>query len=446
MSTSQKFFNKVYADAMSSGCNHIQASICAAQSAIETGWGKTVKGNAYFGVKANSSWKGKTQRFTTHEVINGKRVKKVLSFRAYTTLQESVVDYMTMMKSRFPDSWNASSIQEAANELGNGKFGAYATDPQYEAKVYSTAKKRAPIAQKSFNNFDRVSMRRGDQGKDVAQLLFLLTEKGYYEGSLDDFFGSGTEASVRHFQRDAGLLVDGIVGQKTMKTLKTWDQKPSERKATVLVYMNQHATRNMSATQNIERKLEESLLTVYGPGTTCEIYSAGQMSRSEIKRLKGVLKGQTWYVKGKAVAVGSVRHDNGRAVDIHVFDASGKPILGTELAKLGQYWIAKGYGSAGCEMNGAGIHLDEWETPPSGGALSWTYAYSDRKYYGKDIKNMLLAGRRGELPKLPKPVPVPKKKKVSTNTIATGMGLTAIYWYWDNIKADFLSLANWLGF
>ena len=450
MSNTQKFFNKVYADAIKSGCNHIQASICAAQCAIETGWGKTVKGNAYFGVKAGSSWKGKTQRFTTHEVIKGKKVKQVHTFRAYNTLQESIVDYMTMMKSKFPSSWNASSIQEAANELGNGKFGSYATDPNYEGKVYSTAKKRSVIAQKAYGNLSNVTMRRGDQGQDVTQLLFLLTEKGYYQGSLDDFFGSGTEASVRHFQKDAGLLVDGVVGPKTMKALKNWTKDPSERKAITVIYVNQHATRNRPATTNIEQKLEESLLTVFGPGTTCEIYSAGQMSRANIKRNKGVLKKGTWYVKGVAVAVGSVRHDDGKAVDIHVFDRNGNPIVGTKLAKLGQYWIAKGYGSAGCEMNGAGIHLDEWATPPSGGSLSWTYAYSNNKYYGNDIRDMLLAGRKGILPKLPKhPLPTSSPKNKTINKTTGGLGavvVTGLFMYWENIKTDISSLLSWIGF
>ena len=450
MSKTQNFYNQVYNDARQSGCNHVQASICAAQCAIETGWGKSVKGNAYFGVKANNSWKGKTQTFTTHEVIKGKRVKEQHTFRAYDSLLESIVDYMNMMKDRFPSSWKANTIEEAANELGNGKFGRYATDPDYEAKVYSTAKKRSVIAKSAYNNSDNVNIRRGDKGQDVAQLLYLLTEKGYYQGTLDDFFGSGTEAAVRHFQGDAGLLVDGIVGKQTMEALKNWNESPSERQLATIVYVNQHATRNQPATKNIENKLKESLVTVFGPGTRCEIYSAGQMSRANIKRNKGILKKGTWYVKGIAVAVGSVRHDDGKAVDIHVFDSNGKPITGTRLAKLGQYWIAKRYGSAGCEMNGAGIHLDEWVKPPSNGALSWTYGYSNNKSYGKEIKDMLLDGRKGILPNLPKHVVPTKSTKTKTiNKVNGSLGtiiFTGVVLYWENIKTDISNLINWIGF
>lgn len=146
----QEFFNQVYRDAREVGCNHIQASCCAAQSAIESGWGKSVKGNAYFGVKAGRSWKGKTIDFVTHEVIKGKRVKIIDKFRAYDSLQDSVRDYVKMMTHKFNKAWKSTSIDVFADNLNNGRYGAYATDPSYSEKVSGTANKRGPAAQKAY--------------------------------------------------------------------------------------------------------------------------------------------------------------------------------------------------------------------------------------------------------------------------------------------------------
>ena len=47
--------------------------IIIAQSALETGWGKSVKGNSYFGIKAHGI--DNTVDFTTHESLDGKRNK-----------------------------------------------------------------------------------------------------------------------------------------------------------------------------------------------------------------------------------------------------------------------------------------------------------------------------------------------------------------------------------
>ncbi len=140
--TTQQYFNKVYSIALKSGFNHIQASICASQSSIETGWGRYLKGNNYFGVKATKSWKGKVISFITHENIKGKKVKITSKFRSYEDQKDSILDYKKVMELKFSKSWNSKSIKEAADNLSKGRYGAYATDPKYSQKVYNTALKR----------------------------------------------------------------------------------------------------------------------------------------------------------------------------------------------------------------------------------------------------------------------------------------------------------------
>ena len=46
-----------------------------------------------------------------------------------------------------------------------------------------------------------------------------LENWGYYSGSVDGIFGSGTESAVKMFQRTNGLTADGIVGSATAAAL-----------------------------------------------------------------------------------------------------------------------------------------------------------------------------------------------------------------------------------
>lgn len=61
----------------------------------------------------------------------------------------------------------------------------------------------------------RVLLRRGDRGEDVRAWQERLHAIGYDAGALDGNFGQVTEAATRALQRDAGTLVDGIVGAWT---------------------------------------------------------------------------------------------------------------------------------------------------------------------------------------------------------------------------------------
>ena len=55
----------------------------------------------------------------------------------------------------------------------------------------------------------------GARGDDVKKIQQVLKKWGYYKGSVDGVFGSGTLAAVKSFQRKNGLTVDGIVGPAT---------------------------------------------------------------------------------------------------------------------------------------------------------------------------------------------------------------------------------------
>ena len=52
--------------------------------------------------------------------------------------------------------------------------------------------------------------------KQVQQKLKNL---GYYKGAIDGIIGSQSKAAIKKFQKDYGLVVDGIIGPKTLAAL-----------------------------------------------------------------------------------------------------------------------------------------------------------------------------------------------------------------------------------
>jgi len=64
------------------------------------------------------------------------------------------------------------------------------------------------------------TIRRGSRGNNVRYLQYKLLSKLYNPGEIDGIFGGGVENAVKRFQRDNGLVVDGIVGKNTWNALK----------------------------------------------------------------------------------------------------------------------------------------------------------------------------------------------------------------------------------
>lgn len=74
---------------------------------------------------------------------------------------------------------------------------------------------------------DAASYKRGSSGSTVKQIQQVLKNQGFYGGQVDGVFGSGTETSVKGFQKAYGLTVDGKVGAATLKAMGISDQGSS---------------------------------------------------------------------------------------------------------------------------------------------------------------------------------------------------------------------------
>ncbi|MFB2923756.1 MULTISPECIES: peptidoglycan-binding domain-containing protein [Aerosakkonema] len=76
---------------------------------------------------------------------------------------------------------------------------------------------------------DRSTLKKGAKGSDVSYLQQVLADAGVYDGEINGNFDSQTYASVKQFQRDSGLKVDGIVGKRTWSTLVDGDKQTANQ-------------------------------------------------------------------------------------------------------------------------------------------------------------------------------------------------------------------------
>jgi N-acetylmuramoyl-L-alanine amidase len=74
------------------------------------------------------------------------------------------------------------------------------------------------VAKQTFSNAD---VKYGSSGKDVTELQGRLKYLGFYKGAVDGDFGYQTLRSLKWFQSEFGMPVDGIAGPKTK--LKLWE-------------------------------------------------------------------------------------------------------------------------------------------------------------------------------------------------------------------------------
>lgn len=112
----------------------VPASVLLAQSALESGLGKHVKNNAYFGIKGKSPT-GNSTSFGTTEVIDGKVIHIKDTFRAYADYAESADDYGRFLnenKRYKPAFIHTTEPNQFITEIAKA---GYATDPDYAPKL-----------------------------------------------------------------------------------------------------------------------------------------------------------------------------------------------------------------------------------------------------------------------------------------------------------------------
>lgn len=78
------------------------------------------------------------------------------------------------------------------------------------------------------------SFSSGDEGQEVLDIQKRLVELNYPVSSLTGFYGSETELAVKAFQRDNGLVADGIVGAQTFRAIMNKEMPVNRAEAPVV--------------------------------------------------------------------------------------------------------------------------------------------------------------------------------------------------------------------
>lgn len=68
----------------------------------------------------------------------------------------------------------------------------------------------------STSSLTAVVSKLGSSGAEVKKVQQKLKSLGYYNGSVDGVYGTGTKKAVTAFQKNCGITADGICGSKTL--------------------------------------------------------------------------------------------------------------------------------------------------------------------------------------------------------------------------------------
>jgi uncharacterized protein (TIGR02594 family) len=138
----------------------------------------------------------------------------------------------------------------------------------------------------------RPLLKFGDKGLFVGDLQKQLSMLNYHTGAIDDDFGSRTQESVRAFQADNGLAVDGVVGEKTWSALKKAEPRPLRN------HTEQSLAEAGSTTILNARKAENALTTTEGVAVTGLTVGGAVEMAAAAQRAEGALEiGQRMLVQ-----------------------------------------------------------------------------------------------------------------------------------------------------
>ena len=120
-----------------------------------------------------------------------------------------------------PDTWQ-SSDQSTWEDWSGGSL------PTTTPKTAATVAPGAQSWQTSTQDYNAgyPVLRVGSTGSDVSDLQARLTELGYYTGTIDGKYSTGTQSAVTEFQSRNGLTADGIAGRATQDKLYSASAQP----------------------------------------------------------------------------------------------------------------------------------------------------------------------------------------------------------------------------
>lgn len=183
--------------------------------------------NAYGDGRTFNNARGLEVFYSTYSPVSGQ--SRILAQRVYNNLLANtprVGRGVKTLNAYLLYAVNCPSIIIESGFMTNFLEAKQMLDPDFQQLVGENACKGvceyfdvtyvAPTPRSLRNN-----LKQGMRGDDVRYLQQKLYSKLYPEvGNIDGIFGAKTAQAVKNFQRDNGLVVDGIVGRATWPLIK----------------------------------------------------------------------------------------------------------------------------------------------------------------------------------------------------------------------------------
>lgn len=122
----------------------LEPKVLMAQVALETGWGQFIakdstgiSSNNLFNIKSKTGGSDPSVNINTTEYIDNTPLKMTASFKVYSSIEQSFVDYVALIegnaryKTALAHTADPKQYMDALHEAG------YATDPNYAVKILS---------------------------------------------------------------------------------------------------------------------------------------------------------------------------------------------------------------------------------------------------------------------------------------------------------------------
>jgi len=179
------------------------------------------------------------------------------------------------------DKMDILAVSGARYKVRYGKYTGYVMAKYVDVKGELPKESTNSTSASSSTGTTSASLRPGASGSAVKTLQTALKNQGYYTGSIDGKYGSGTTAAVKAFQKKNGLTQDGIAGPKTQEKLYAAKAESTTQTTAEADKLTASVTLRPGATGKAVKELQQELKSLgfytgsidgqYGNGTTAAV-------------------------------------------------------------------------------------------------------------------------------------------------------------------------------
>lgn len=263
----------------------------------------------------------------TPNLSNARYLQLGSSGKDVRQLQQRLIDLGWLAGSADGEFGGSTQAAVKAFQKKSGIWNDGIAGPDTQAKLYASNAARASSPAASTGE----SLREGMNGDAVRALQKRLKALGYYSGTVDGDYGSGTTAAVTAFQQAKGLNADGIAGTKTLNALYADDAGSSSSGSGTSSGSNTSSTGyvvlqdgdNSEAVRSLQQQLKNlgyysgSVDGKYGSGTIAAVSTFQQMNNLTVDGKAGPATQRALYGNnsGASATYATLReYDEGSAV------------------------------------------------------------------------------------------------------------------------------------